>query len=269
MKPWTGSEWATDCCIMDVIDTNRAGYFQYRVQELCGSQGGRPGLSVLRSLTVSVDVKQHWTTLRHWPRFAPNILTDIRGHEALHHHHIFSSSSVLLTWGLAVCHTHTLSLRPVLSAQAVKPTDWEWETDCSIMDHIHTNRAGYFQLSSVLLPWGLAVSSGAVLKLRWPSWAPVPNEPTVSVDTSTGRWSHTLYCHGPCSRHNYETLKWLSSLPTLMQKSFWWWSHSGAAITIYSPSSPSPPPYPPPPFFSLINLMVSVDVKHHVYFAFS
>ena len=30
-----------------------------RVQELCESQGGRPGLSVLTSLTVSVDVKQH------------------------------------------------------------------------------------------------------------------------------------------------------------------------------------------------------------------
>ena len=30
-----------------------------RVQELCESRGGRPGLSVLMSLTVSVDVKQH------------------------------------------------------------------------------------------------------------------------------------------------------------------------------------------------------------------
>ena len=30
-----------------------------RVQELCGSRGGRPGLPVLKSLTVSVDVKQH------------------------------------------------------------------------------------------------------------------------------------------------------------------------------------------------------------------
>ena len=29
-----------------------------RVQELCESRGGRPGLSVLTSLTVSVDVKQ-------------------------------------------------------------------------------------------------------------------------------------------------------------------------------------------------------------------
>ena len=30
-----------------------------RVQELCESRGGRPVLSVLMSLTVSVDVKQH------------------------------------------------------------------------------------------------------------------------------------------------------------------------------------------------------------------
>ena len=30
-----------------------------RVQELCESRGGRPGLPVLMSLTVSVDVKQH------------------------------------------------------------------------------------------------------------------------------------------------------------------------------------------------------------------
>ena len=30
---------------------------EHRVQELCESRGGRPGLSVLMSLTVSVDVK--------------------------------------------------------------------------------------------------------------------------------------------------------------------------------------------------------------------
>ena len=29
----------------------------YRAQELCESRGGRPGLSVLTSLMVSVDVK--------------------------------------------------------------------------------------------------------------------------------------------------------------------------------------------------------------------
>ena len=31
----------------------------YRVQKLCESRGGRPGLPVLMSLTVSVDVKQY------------------------------------------------------------------------------------------------------------------------------------------------------------------------------------------------------------------
>ena len=30
-----------------------------KVQELCESRDGRPGLSVLMNLTVSVDVKQH------------------------------------------------------------------------------------------------------------------------------------------------------------------------------------------------------------------
>ena len=35
--------------------------YQLRVQELCESRGGRPGLSVLMSLTVFVDVKQHST----------------------------------------------------------------------------------------------------------------------------------------------------------------------------------------------------------------
>ena len=55
-----------------------------RAQELCESRGGRPGRSVLMSLTVSVDVKQHWTVLR--SQFVPNMSTDIRGHEALFHH---------------------------------------------------------------------------------------------------------------------------------------------------------------------------------------
>ena len=45
-----------------------------------------------------------------------------------------------------------------------------------------------------------------------------------------------------------ETLTWLSSMPFLMQKSF---PH------IHTPFSPFSP--------SLISLMVSVDVKHHVY----
>ena len=50
------------------------------VQELCESQGGRPGLSVLTSLLVSVDVKLYWTMLRHWSQLVPNMSTDIWGH---------------------------------------------------------------------------------------------------------------------------------------------------------------------------------------------
>jgi len=39
--------------------------------------GGRPGLSVLTSLLVSVDVKNYWTVLRHWSQLVPNMSTDI------------------------------------------------------------------------------------------------------------------------------------------------------------------------------------------------
>ena len=56
-----------------------------RVQELCESRGGRPGLSVLTSLMVTVDLKQHWTMLWHWSQFVPDMSTDFRGHEALLH----------------------------------------------------------------------------------------------------------------------------------------------------------------------------------------
>ena len=43
-----------------------------RVQELCESRGSRPGLSVLTSLMVSVDVKQYRTMLTHWSQLVPN-----------------------------------------------------------------------------------------------------------------------------------------------------------------------------------------------------
>ena len=66
-------------------------YHTHRVQELCESRGG-PGLPVLMSLTVSVDVKQQWTVrLRHWSQFVPNMSIDIRGHEVLLHQHIADS----------------------------------------------------------------------------------------------------------------------------------------------------------------------------------
>ena len=56
-----------------------------------------------------------------------------------------------------------------------------------------------------------------------------------------------------------ETLKRLSSLPTLMQKSFWWWQCSNRHIISLSPHLHTP--FSP----SLTSLMVSVDAKHHIY----
>ena len=53
---------------------------KFIVQLLCESRGGRPGLSVLTSLLVSVDVKNYWTVLRHWSQLVPNMSTDIWGH---------------------------------------------------------------------------------------------------------------------------------------------------------------------------------------------
>ena len=47
------------------------------VQELFESRGGRPGLSVLTSLLVSVDVKIYCTVLRHWSQLVPNMSADI------------------------------------------------------------------------------------------------------------------------------------------------------------------------------------------------
>ena len=59
-----------------------------------------------------------------------------------------------------------------------------------------------------------------------------------------------------------ETLKWHSSLPILMQESFWWWQCSDRYIISVSSHLRTPFPLFSP---SLISLMVSVGVKHHVY----
>ena len=56
----------------DKRDEASSAHF-YIVQELCESRGGRPGLSVLTSLLVSVDVKIYWTVLRHWSQLVLNM----------------------------------------------------------------------------------------------------------------------------------------------------------------------------------------------------
>ena len=64
----------------DFRKTNKRLYYPLLltiVQELCESRGGRPELSVLTSLLVSVDVKNYRTMLRHWSQLVPNMSTDI------------------------------------------------------------------------------------------------------------------------------------------------------------------------------------------------
>ena len=58
---WGYSEPVTKMDGYRFLQTNKKGIRNacVRVQELCESRGGRPGLAVLMSLTVSVDVKQH------------------------------------------------------------------------------------------------------------------------------------------------------------------------------------------------------------------
>ena len=51
-----------------------------RVQEMCESRGGRPGLSALTSLMVSVDVKLYCTMLTDWSQLVPSMSTDVPGH---------------------------------------------------------------------------------------------------------------------------------------------------------------------------------------------
>ena len=127
-------------------------------------------------------------------------------------------------------------------------------------------------------------------KSRWPSWAPVPNKPDGLCGRKAPLDQPTIACEpvwpsgkeprfesvsallflqvmvcGHCrvtlSLTVNETLKWLPSLPILMQESFWWWQSSDKYITSLFPQLHTSSPLSP----SLISLMVSVDVKHHVY----
>ena len=45
------------------ISVSKEVHREFRVQELCESRGGRPGLPVPNKPTVSVDVKQHYPSL--------------------------------------------------------------------------------------------------------------------------------------------------------------------------------------------------------------
>ena len=74
-----------------------------------------------------------------------------------------------------------------------------------------------------------------------------------------GLW--TLPCD--CALTISETLKCPTSLPIVMQGSFWCWQCSDRYIISTFPYLHTPTPFSP----SLISLTVSVDVKHHVYWS--
>ena len=73
---WVGVLWPQLSKVLKLVRWAR----RVMVQELCESRGGRPGLSVLTSHLVFVDVKLYWTMLRHWSQLVPNMSADIWGH---------------------------------------------------------------------------------------------------------------------------------------------------------------------------------------------
>ena len=75
------------------LNACKHGPFWIRAQELCESRDGRPGLSVLTSLTVSVDAKatlNRASSIGH--SLSLNMSADIRGHEALLHRPFWTSN---------------------------------------------------------------------------------------------------------------------------------------------------------------------------------
>ena len=91
------------------------------------------------------------------------------------------------------------------------------------------SRGGRWKAVSVSR-FGLAVSGGTSFRIRFGS-------PFSSKVVVCGHMSCDFVLH------NYETLKWLSSLPTLMHKSVWCWQCSDRYI-IYPPTPTSIPPSP-------------------------
>ena len=121
-----------------------------------------------------------------------------------------------------------------------------------------------------LLPVNLAL----VVRPTHRHWRKVPERSSVRHRFGSPFSSKKVVVCGHClvtlslTSGPTETLKpvWLSSLhiESLCRKFSGQWSDSVAiGISVISP--PSPPPPPPPYSPSLINLMVPVDVKHHVY----
>ena len=145
------------------------------------------------SLMVSVDVRQHWTMLRHWSQFVPNMSTDIRGHEALHHHHQTKGSElrscvkvevvVLGSPSLIIC-TVSVDVKQHWTKPFQVEVKQHWTTRVQAQELCERQgcRPGLpsrlYCLCADVKHWRKSnskrQSSRAVWKSRWPSLAPRP-----------------------------------------------------------------------------------------------
>ena len=123
-----------------------------------------------------------------------------------------------------------------------------WRRDfCTLKDSNSEERYNYVDQSVFLLPShvpnAIFTSTGSVKKGR-DTYIHMYIIRLVNRGTSVricfgSPFSSKVVVCGHClvtlSLTFYETLKWLSSLPTVMQKSFWWWECSDRYITSLSP----------------------------------
>ena len=90
---------------------------------------------------------------------------------------------------------------------------------------------------------------------------PAPAMPIVRCTFLAKAWQCVGYVNR-VTTHNNETVKWLSPLSILMWESFWWWQCSNRhMVSLFPHLHTLFPSFSP----SLISLMISVDVKHHVH----
>ena len=138
------------------------------------------------------------------------------------------------------------------------PLKNSWALHCFMAEFDHSSFGRESLLHAKLVLWAIFSYCDTVLIKLWKQHKPVwPSVRLVSRGTSVrirfgSPFSSKAVVCGHCtvsvvtlSLTINETLKWLSSLPILMQKLFWWWLCSDMYEYIISLSPPPPPPPPP------------------------
>ena len=152
-----------------------------------------------------------------------------------------SSAPPLSSWSL-LGSVSSKTNHPAVRVQLhFSPCSWSLlgsETPTHPSSLVHPGRALCCGTCDPVWPGGKALgfcwSRGTSVRIRFGS----PFSSKVVV------WGHCLVT---LSLTINETSKWLSSLPTLMQESFWWWQCSDRYIISFSPHLPTPfPPCPCP-----------------------